>query len=133
MIVRQEPRWQGKELVLTLHNESLALFGGSPGIRDSDLLESALSRPIHRFTYEEDVSIFALAATYCHSIVKNHAFVDGNKRVGLLSGRAFLFLNGFHLSPDQVETVQMIEGLAAGTVGETELADWLERNSTARL
>lgn len=115
-----------------LHNESLALFGGSSGIRDSGLLESALSRPIHRYTYEESVSIFDLAATYCFGIVKNHAFVDGNKRAGLLSARAFLFLNGFHFSPDQIETVKMIEGLAASVVSESELADWLKSNAVAR-
>lgn len=132
MIIRQEPKWLSKELVLMLHNESLSLFGGSPGIRDLGLLESALSRPLHRYSYEESVTLFELAAAYCHGNVKNHAFVDGNKRAALLSGRAFLFLNGFHFAPDQVETVKMIEGLAAGTINEPELASWLEKNSSPR-
>ena len=115
-----------------LHAESLKLFGGSPGIRDRGLLESALDRPRNRWHYEPSVSVFEVAAAYGFGIAKNHAFVDGNKRTSLLAIRSFLFLNGYHFAPDEIETVTTIEGLAEGTVTEELLALWIRDNSTKR-
>lgn len=126
-----EPKWLKKELVLLLHQQSLALFGGGAGVGDMGLLESALSRPL-RYTYSDEEDLFELAATYCSGIVKNHPFVDGNKRAGLLAARSFLFLNGYTLEPDEVSTVQMIEGHAAGEIDEARLADWIRENSRKR-
>lgn len=128
----EEPVWLTKELVLTLHAESLARFGGTAGLRDQALLESALARPRQRYTYAGDPSIFELAAAYCFGIVRDHPFVDGNKRAGLLAARAFLFKNGYRFVPDEAETVRMIEGVAAGSVGEPELAQWLRSYSESR-
>ena len=118
--------------VMMLHAESLKLFGGSPGIRDRGLLESALDRPRNRWLYERSVSVYEIAAAYGFGIARNHAFVDGNKRTSLLAIRSFLFLNGYHFAPDEIETVTTIEGLAEGTVTEELLALWIRDNSTKR-
>ena len=127
-----EPTWLSSVQVKMLHAESLHFFGGSPGIRDETLLESALGRAHNKWAYDNRVSIFELAAAYGFGIARNHAFVDGNKRTSLLSMRAFLFSNGYSLSPDEIETVTMIEGLAQGVVDEALIASWLESNSKKR-
>lgn len=126
------PTWLTEQLVLVLHAESLNRFGGTSGIRDQGLLESALHRPRHRHAYEKSVSLAELAAAYCFGLVKNHPFVDGNKRAGLLAARAFLFQNGYRFEPDEAQTVQMIEGLAAGEVSEKDLTTWIEEYTTPR-
>ena len=94
--------------------------------------ESALARPQNRAAYEDDATIFALAADYCAGIVRNHPFVDGNKRAGLLSARVFLALNGWRLEPGEAVTVEMIRGLAAGEVEDEALVRWLADNSTEK-
>ncbi len=99
-------------------------------MRDAGLLQSALGRPQHLWSYEEGATLYDLAAAYGFGIAKNHAFVDGNKRAALLAIRAFLFRNGVRFMPDEVETVQVIEGLAGGAVDEAQLAAWIETNST---
>ncbi len=116
--VHDEPVWLTVIQVKMLHGEVLKLFGGSPGVRDEGLLESTLGRPKHVWTYNETASRFDLAAAYGFDIAKNHAFVDGNKRAALLAMRAFLFRNGYRLHPDEIETVTVVEGLAAGEVDE---------------
>ena len=115
-----------------LHGEAINLFGGAHGIRDQNLLESALGRPRNMWAYQDSVSVHELAASYGFGIAKNHAFVDGNKRTSLLSIRAFLFRNGVRFEPVEVEAVSVIEGLAAGTVTEQALADWITANSKPR-
>jgi death-on-curing protein len=125
-------RWLTRRMVEAFHQESLARFGGASGIRDEGLLESALARPQNRAVYEDDPPIFALAADYCFGIVRNHPFVDGNKRAGLLSARVFLALNGWQFEPDEAMTVEMIRGLAAGELAEEALVKWLADNSSAK-
>ena len=117
--------WLEKEMVDTFHRESLVLFGGSDGLRDEGLLLSVLARPQNIFAYEPDADLFRLAASYCHGIVKNHPFIDGNKRTGTLAAVAFLALSDIQLSFDEPEIVVMIVGLAASEVSEVDLADWL--------
>ena len=112
-----------------LHAESLKYFGGAPGIRDEGLLESALARPRNKWLYDQSKSIFELAASYGFGLAKNHAFIDGNKRTALLSARAFLFRNGFHFAPEEVDTVTVMEGVAKGDVNETLLSEWIEKYS----
>ncbi len=124
-----EPKWLTVDMVLALHAEQLALYGGGEGIRDPGLLESGLARSPNRYHYDPTSTVFELAAAYGFGIVKNHPFIDGNKRAGLLSMYAFLFLNGWDFDPDQAEEVQMILGLAAGDIEEDELARWVEENS----
>ena len=127
-----EIRWLTRRMVAAFHQESQARFGGAGGIRDEGLLESALARPQNRAAYGDDVTIFMLAAEYCIGIVRNHPFVDGNKRAGLLCGRVFLALNGHRFEPDEAMTVEMIEGLAAGRVGEEELTRWIAESSSRK-
>ena len=105
------------------------MFGGLAGIRDQGLLESALDRPRNLLTYEPKTSIFEMAAALCHEIVKNHPFLDGNKRTGLLCARAFLFLNGWDLEPEETDEVEAIVALAAGALDQAALATWLMTNS----
>ncbi|MFB6273454.1 MAG: type II toxin-antitoxin system death-on-curing family toxin [Salinibacter sp.] len=126
-----EPAWLSKKLVLAVHAETLQQFGGTTGLRDEGRLESALSRPQNRYAFA-DPSLFELAAAYCHGIVRNHPFVDGNKRTGLLAARAFLFRNGHRLDPDEAEMVRVVERVASGEVSEEELAQWIEQNIVPR-
>jgi len=123
-----EWEWLSRRLVETLHAETLSRFGGTPGLRDEGLLESALAGPKHLARYE-DPSAYELAASYCEGLLQNHPFADGNKRTGLLAARAFLFKNGYRLVPEEAETVAVIRQVAAGELGREELAEWLEANS----
>lgn len=124
-----EPKWLAEDLILAIHDEQLAMFGGGTGIRDRGLLESALARPVNRFHYEPEASLFNLAAALGSGIIGNHPFIDGNKRTGLMAIRAFLRLNGWNFEPEQADEVAMILGLAAGDVDEPELAGWIEANT----
>lgn len=127
-----EIRWLTRRMVEAFHTESLARFGGATGIRDEGLLESALARPRNRAAHDDNVEIFALAAEYCLGIVRNHPFVDGNKRAGLVSAHVFLALNGWRFVPAEAMMVEMIEGLAAGRIDEEALARWFEENSSRK-
>ncbi len=124
-----EPKWLTVEMVLAFHAEQLALYGGGEGLRDPGLLESGLARAANRHHYDPASTVFELAAAYGIGIVKNHPFIDGNKRTGLLSMHAFLFLNGWDFNSDQAEEVQMIMKLAAGELEEEDLARWVGENS----
>ena len=119
--------WLTKAMVETFHRESLVQFGGGDGLRDAGLLESALARPKNVYVYEPDADVFRLAASYCHGIVKNYPFVDGNKRTGTLVAVVFLALNDFGLECDEPQIAAIVIGLAASEVSEEQLADWLRR------
>lgn len=123
-----EPRWVLAEIALAVHQLLLAEHGGSPGIRDKSLLDSALARPQQRLAYEPDSTLFELAAAYSFGIAKNHPFIDGNKRVALAVGAVFLELNGVELDAPEPEAVIMFEQLAAGNIAEAALAEWFERS-----
>jgi len=118
-----EPTWLLDAAVLIMHEISLANFGGGEGIRDIKLLESALARPNNLFAYEKP-DLYQLAAAYCSGIVRNHPFVDGNKRTGFLAGAAFLQLNGITLKAGEPEATQIIVGVAAGEIDDAQLAEW---------
>ncbi len=126
-----EPKWLTAQLVQAIHTQAVAEFGGSHGVRDMGLLESALDRPRNLYAYGDDPTLFDLAAAYCTGIVKNHPFIDGNKRTGDLTARAFLFRNGYLFEPDEIDEVNMIVALAAGEIEEDVLARWISDNSTA--
>ena len=128
----REPRWLTTVELRILHAEVMRLFGGRDGLRDAGLLESAADAPRNRYLYEKDRSVFDLAATLAASLCRNHPFVDGNKRVSLQSIRMFLFLNGYSFTPDMIETVTVIEGLAAGDVDVETLGKWIQRSSQKR-
>ena len=123
-----EPRWLTRQMVLAIHAEAVRRFGGLSGTRDDALLESALERPRNRFHYNPDSTLFELAASLGLGLIKNHPFNDGNKRTGLLAMRAFLFLNHYQLDPSEADEVETMVRVAEGSVSETMLAEWLERN-----
>ena len=114
-----------EKLVLSIHQRQIAEHGGKPGLRDAGLLTSALDRPQNILAYREGADVFALAAAYAFGIIKNHPFVDGNKRVGYIAMRLFLKLNGIDFVATPAEKYSVIIGLAAGNISEKELADWL--------
>jgi len=123
--------WIEKRVALVYHNELLAEHGGAPGIRDEGLLESALARPRHLVVYSgKRPSIFQLAAAYAFGLVRNHPFVDGNKRTALVVALAFLDLNGVLFHAEQDDAYLTLEELASGRMTEEEFAVWLTRNST---
>jgi len=127
-------RWIDKRVLLLLHDESLAMHGGSPGLRDAGLLDTALARPLNRVAYAgDDPPDFAeLAAAYTVELAKNHCFVDGNKRVAFLAVGLFLHLNGHKLTASQADATVAMQGVAAGSISEAEFAAWLRDRSTRR-
>lgn len=126
------PRWLDKQALLYLHRESLRQFGGAEGLRDEGLLDSALARPLNRHAYEAEVDICRLGAAYAHGIVRNHPFVDGNKRAAFLAAGVFLMANGLDLvAPQAMATVAMLD-LAAGDLSEDDFATWLRDHTSPR-
>jgi death-on-curing protein len=122
-----EPEWLDVNIMLDVHAEQLALFGGPDGVRDLGLLESALGRPMNKFAYGE-AGLAALAAAYAYGIAKNHPFVDGNKRAAFASIIVFLGLNGIDFLVAPEEATAVILALAAGEVSEDALARWIGDN-----
>ena len=111
------------------HAAGLAEHGGPEGLRDSGLLESALARPKNLFLYETEVELSRLAASYALGIVRNHPFVDGNKRVAFIAMALFLALNGLRLKADQVDAYRQIYRAAAGELTEEQLSSWIDANT----
>lgn len=126
-----EPRWPAKESLLVLHDRSIALHGGAPGLRDEGLLESALARPANRFHYEGVEDICELAATYLVAVASNHPFADGNKRTAFLAAGLFLRLNGRRLTAEQADAARMVLAVAAGSRDIEEIAIWMGSRSVA--
>ena len=122
-----EPEWLDTTIVLDVHAEQLALFGGADGVRDLGLLESAIGRPLNKFAYGE-TELAALAAAYAFGLARNHPFVDGNKRAAFASIIVFLGLNGIDFDVPPEEATAMILALAAGEVSEESLARWIRDN-----
>ena len=128
-------RWITKQALVLLHDESLATHGGSQGMRDEGLLDSALMRPQNILAYADadklpDVAV--LAASYGVGIAKNHPFIDGNKRAAFLSVGLFLYLNGLRLQASQAEATATMLAVAAGDMSEEAFANWLREHSVPR-
>jgi death on curing protein len=123
------PEFIEKEAVLLFHSIQIAEHGGSEGIRDVGLLESALGKPQNIYNYNPDCTIFELAASYGFCIAKNHPFVDGNKRTVLVTCLSFLRRNGYEILAEPAETYKIFYQLAAGEVEERALSKWLEIHS----
>jgi death-on-curing protein len=122
-----EPRWLTSEEVKVAHERQLVRFGGPPGLRDENTLESALARPVNRWRYE-DGDLALLAAAYAFGLARNHAFIDGNKRIAFVAMTLFLRLNHVAFRPDQAEATRMIFGLAASEIDEDGLTRWIRDN-----
>ena len=124
-------RWINPQVLLLLHDESLAEHGGAPGLRDEVLLDSALGRPQNLLAYgSPDLS--DLAASYGYGLAKNHAFVDGNKRAAFLAVGLFLRVNGHRLVATQAEATMTMLALAAGHMDESAFAQWIRRHIQSR-
>ncbi len=123
----KEPEWLTEALVTALHEELIARYGGHAGLRDQGLLASALARPRNLLAYGEP-SLEQLAASYAFGFARNHAFVDGNKRVALAAIDVFLQLNGHELVVGEPEAVVIMRELASSEIDEPELAAWIAAN-----
>lgn len=122
-----EPEWLEIEIVLDIHDAQLGLFGGAEGLRDRGLLESALARPLNKYSYGE-TDLAVLAAAYGFGIARNHPFIDGNKRSAFAAIIVFLGLNGIDFDVPPPEATAMILALAAGEVAEDGLTRWIRDN-----
>ena len=121
-----EIKWLLEETVYAIHKRQIAEHGGSDGVRDGNLLLSALARPQNLLAYSEETpDISALAAAYAFGIAKNHPFIDGNKRTALVVMRTFLLLNGFNINASQEEKYLTFLKLAEGNLSEQELTNWI--------
>ena len=127
----EEPLWITYEQAVAIHGEQLRRFGGAPGLRDEGMLRSALERPVNKWTYEQ-ASLAELAAAYAFGLAKNHAFVDGNKRIAFMAMMTFLHKNGMPFAPDAAQSTVIILGLAAGEVSEESLTRWIRDNWPAK-
>jgi death-on-curing protein len=119
-------RWVNRQVLLLLHDESLAEHGGAPGLRDEGLLESALARPVNLALYATP-DVADLAAAYGVGLAKNHAFVDGNKRAAFLAVGLFLALNGYRLSATQADATLTMLLVASGDLTEADFANWIRQ------
>jgi death on curing protein len=119
-----EPVWLPFHLVTTVQAEQLAIFGGAPGLRDENMLSSALDRPRNQWTYGEN-DLHALAAAYAFGIAKNHPFVDGNKRTALIAVGLSLAFNGLEFDADEADAAVHIQALAAGELSEAQVTTWI--------
>lgn len=120
-------RWILKQTVLRVHDEQLTEHGGAGGLRDEGLLESGLARAENRAAYGKP-DVADLAAAYAAGLIKNHPFVDGNKRTGYIAAELFLALNGYSLGASDVDATLTTLKLAAGDVTEASFADWIRDN-----
>jgi death-on-curing protein len=128
----KEPVWIEERDVLAIHDRLLALYGGAPGLRDQGLLESALARPRQHHAYAGSPDVIEMASLYAAGIVRNHPFIDGNKRTGFVIGVLFLELHGFAFKASEADATQAVMGLAAGTLDEAGYAAWLRENVRRR-
>ena len=124
----KEPQWLLRETVLALQERLLAEFGGLRGLRDAGLLDSALARPHQLFVYGKPTT-FDLAAAYAYGLIRNHPFLDGNKRIGFTAAVTSLELNGCHFTASEGEAVLKTLALAARELDEAGYAAWLRENS----
>ena len=122
----KEPTWINRGALLLLHQEAIAEHGGSSGLRDSGLLDSALARPRNVFAYKPESSLAELAAAYGFGLVKNHPFVDGNKRIAFIAVDLFLHLNGNGLVAQQADQIRAMLGLAASEISEEDFVAWIQ-------
>jgi death-on-curing protein len=124
-------KWVDRQVLLLLHDESLAEHGGANGLRDAGLLDSALARPLNLSLYEEP-DVAGLAAAYGVGLAKNHAFVDGNKRAAFLAVGLFLAINGYRLHATQAEATLTMLSVASDDIEEAAFADWIRQHTQLR-
>lgn len=123
----KQPIWLLLDAVYAMHKAQIAEHGGSDGVRDKGLLQSALARPENLYAYGENVDLAALGASYAFGIAKNHPFVDGNKRTALVAVRTFLAQNGAEFKATAEDKYVMILKLAEGSLDEGALCEWVRK------
>jgi len=126
----KEPIWLNREDCLAIHEMMLAQHGGLAGVRDEGLLESALSRPRRLFACRSP-HLAELAASYAAGIIRNHPFLDGNKRTGFMLAATFLEINGLEFTATEESVIEMTLALASGKLKQAGYAEWLSDNSRA--
>lgn len=124
-----EPKWMLRAVVEAIHDSQLAEHGGAPGLRDSGLLDSALARCQQAYRYG-DPDLFEIAAALAGGLVRNHPFVDGNKRTAFVSALVFLRINGLAFTAAEAEATLAVQALASGDMEESTFAQWLRDNAT---
>ena len=124
-----EPKWIPEDAAEEIHDEQIDLFGGSHGLRAPEGLASALVRPQNRHFYEGEDSLFQLAAVYADGIIRNHPYVDGNKRTGYALARVFLLLNGIRVEASDDEKFSAVLAFATREMSEDDFAEWLQSRS----
>lgn len=129
---RIEPRWLSRVVVDAIHSDQLREHGGLPGVRDENVLESALARPQQKWHYADATDVPTLAAAHTFGLVKNHPYRDGNKRIGFLAMATFLGINAHELDATDAEVVAEILAVADGSVSEDGLADWIRQHVVKR-
>lgn len=117
-----------RDVVLCYHEMLLARHGGKTGMRDEGMLDSALNRPLNQFNHQKP-SLSELAVSYGFGLIKNHPFIDGNKRIGFATAVLFLELNGRNFVASEVDAVLKTLALAAGEMNESAFACWIEANT----
>lgn len=122
-----EPVWLTRRIIIAIHDEQLAIHGGASGLRDDGMLESELDRPKNKWSYK-NADLAELAAAYAYGIVRNHPFIDGNKRTSLLALYTFLGVNGVDFVVPEADAAAIILALAAGEVSEQSLTRWIRDN-----
>jgi death on curing protein len=125
---RREPHWLSRIVIDAIHSDQLREHGGLPGVRDENVLESALARPQQKWHYEPATDLPMLAAAYAFGLVKGHPYRDGNKRIGFLAMVTFLGINGHEFDAPDAEVVAEFLALAEGSVSENELSDWIREH-----
>jgi death-on-curing protein len=128
----REPVWIDERDAVALHDRLLALEGGAAGLRDKGLLQSALARPQQLRAYRAGADVIQIAAAYTAGIIRDHPFIDGNKRTGFVVGVLFLELNGYRFLASEEDAAEAVLSLAAGRIGEEAFAAWMRANVKRR-
>lgn len=120
-----EPTWLDRTIIEALHADQIREHGGQAGLRDEALLESAIARPRNVWSYDSSVDLSTLAAEYGFGLAKNHAFLDGNKRVAFVATNVFLILNGFEIDAPEPAVVDAMNRVADGRLDRDAFAEWI--------
>ena len=126
----KEPFWIAADTCAAIHRRVIDRFGGlDTGVHDENLFQAALARPLNKWHYDDPKpDLFVLASAYAFGLARNHAFVDGNKRIAFIAMRVFLLKNGVAFNPKPEHATSIILSLAAGEVSEESLTRWIRDN-----
>jgi death-on-curing protein len=127
-----EPLWLKREWVDAIHFKQLQRFGGQYGIRDENVIESAVARPRHKWLYEGERDLAVPAAAYAYGLARNHGYTDGNKRVAIAAAGVFLAVNGRRLMADEADVVRVMNAVAAGELSEAAFAEWMRAHTVEK-